>query len=218
MKISYFAQTNYWLLYLHRLFVYIASSSMYLFTGAYFIKSGMPLHFVLLFFGLEFGVRGALCPFGLIVSSRLGIIKSLVIAFSSLTMFFVIISFAKDNLIIAYCSLFFAAIAGAIYYPLSDVLEAIYVEENHNRAKQFSLSLLSKSIGKVIGALSVGYILAHYSFGYVVAVIVVALKCAILPFFKLKANASLAEITPPKEVFKTFASEDFRQFYRPFFG
>jgi len=164
IKESYFADKNYGLIYAHHFLRNIANAAMYIFTGAYFLKLGMPLHFVLLFYGLEFGVRGFLCPFGLSFLNKVGIIKAQITVAIFLILFFVGISFSDQNLWIGFCSLFLAAISGAIYYPFMDVFEAIYIKDNYNRTKQLSMSLISGSLGRVVGAAGVGFLLSSYGF------------------------------------------------------
>jgi len=218
IKESYFADKNYGLVYTHHFLHNIATAAMYIFTGAYFLELGMPLHFVLLFYGLEFGVRGFLCPFGLSFLNKVGIIKAQIIAALFLVLFFVGISFSDQNLFIGFFSLFLAAISGAIYYPLMDVFEAIYIKDNHNRAKQLSMSLISGSFGKVFGAAGVGFLLSNFGFDVVLAFITVCLTLAIMPFFWLKAHATHIPTIRPADVYEFLTQNEFKSLWKPFFG
>lgn len=218
LKKHYFSHQNYTLIYSHHLFHNISSAAIYVFTGSYFLTLGMPLHFVLLFYGLEFGVRGFLCPFGIALLNRVGLVKAQIISAIFFMLFFVGISFAKDNLFIGFFSLFLSAMGGAIYYPLIDVLEALYVEENHNRTKQMSLGRVLGSLGKVIGAASVGFLVVHYNFNYVLILVTTTMALSILPFLRLKDVSKQAIHKTPKQVFQFIASEDFRPWWKPVFG
>jgi len=218
IKESYFADKNYELIYAHHLLRNIASAAVYIFTGAYFLKLGMPLHFVLLFYGLEFGVRGFLCPFGLHFLNKVGVIKAQIIAAIFLILFFVGISFSDQNLWIGFFSLFLTAISGAIYYPFLNVFEAIYVKDNNNRAKQLSMSLIAGSLGKVIGAAGVGFLLSSFGFNIVLVFITVCLILSIIPFFWLQAHATHIPTIKPADVYDFIVQDEFKSLWKPFFG
>lgn len=218
IKDNYFTSANYAGLYAHSFFRNTASSAMYIFTGAYFLKLGMPLPWVLLFYGLEFGVRGMLCPFGMAVFKKLGIIKSQSLSALLLLLFFVGLSFADQNLMIGFSSLLFAAMSGAIYYPFQDVIEAIYVKDDHNRAKQISLNIVMGSLGRIVGAAGVGYLITHHGFDWVLLMVSVALAGSILPFLRMTPHADISFHFTPKETYQFLLDDRFREFWQPFFG
>ena len=178
----------------------------------------MPLHFVLLFYGLEFGVRGFLCPFGLSFLNKVGIIKAQIIAAIFLILFFVGISFSDQNLWIGFFSLFLTAISGAIYYPFLNVFEAIYVRDNNNRAKQLSMSVVSGSLGKIGGAAGVGFLLSGFGFDAVLVFITVCLILSIIPFLWLKAHATHIPTIKPADVYGFIVQDEFKSLWKPFFG
>ncbi len=215
---SYFADYNYTLIYIHHFFFRIASSALYFFTGAYFLDLGMALPFVLLFYGLEFGLRGALCPFGVAIINRLGLVKSMTLSSILMILFFVGLSFADQNLWLGFGSLIFAAMAGAIYYPFMDILEAIFIKEDHNRTKQLSVGLILRSMGAVIGAAGVGYLLTYYDFNAVVLFVAISKIFAVLSFIKLRTSMQYLEDTSPKEMFKFLVREDFKPLWPALFG
>lgn len=205
-------------MYLHILLNRIASAAMYIFTGAYFLKVGMPLHFVLLFYGLEFGIRGVLCPFGLKYMNRVGMLKAVLTASLLFILFFIGVSLSENNLFIGFSSLLFASLAGAIYYPMMDVFEALFVKDNKNRAKQISLSLVFKSLGTIIGSAGVGFILASFGFIWVVVVISVALMLSVIPFIWLEKKAQSIPKISPNDVYKFLFTPSFKEMWKPFFG
>ena len=135
LKDSYFTDKNYSLIYTHHFFRSMSSAAMYIFTGAYFLKLGMPLHFVLLFYGLEFGMRGILCPFGIAFLNKVGLVKAQLVSAIFLFLFFVGLSFSNQNLVIGFFSLFLAAISNAIHNTFNANLEALYIKEDNNRTK-----------------------------------------------------------------------------------
>ncbi len=215
---SYFADHNYTLIYIHHFFFRIASNALYIFTGAYFLDLGMALPFVLLFYGLEFGLRGALCPFGVAIINRLGLLKSMIMSSTLMIMFFIGLSFADQNLWLGFGSLIFAAMAGAIYYPFLDILEAIFIKEDHNRTKQLSVGIILRSMGGVVGSIGVGYLLTYYDFNAVVLFVAISKILAVLPFLKLRASMQYLEDTPPAQIFKFLVSKEFKPLWPALFG
>jgi len=192
---------------------------MYIFTGAYFYELGMPLHFILLFYGLEFGLRGALCPFGLSFFQKVGVIKAFFTASFFLILFFVGISFSEDSLIIGFSSLILAAISGAIYYPILDVLEAIYITDDKNRTKQISMGIIAGSFGRVIGAAVAGFLLTHSGFDSVVVLVSLALILSTLPFFILpEPTTNMRSVERSLDVYKFLLDDNFKKLHVPFFG
>lgn len=218
IKRNYFLSNSYALVYAHHFFRNISSSAMYIFTGAYFLKLGMPLHFVLLFYGLEFGVRGLLCPFGLTFFKKVGLIKAQVVSAFFLVLFFIGISFAEDNLSIGFFSLFLAAISGAIYYPFLDVLEALYIEDDHNRTKQLSMSIVLGAVGRVLGAAGVGFLITYHGFNSVVILVSITLLLSIVPFLLMDDKTKNMKSVKPLEVYQYLTDENFKPFWLPFFG
>ncbi len=218
IKKNYFQNRNYPLIYAHHFLHNIVTAAMYIFTGAYFLKLGMPLHFVLLFYGLEFGIRGLLCPFGLAFLNKIGLIKAQFVSALFLILFFIGISFSEQNLIIGFSSLLLAAIGGAIYYPFLDVLEALYIDENKNRTKQISLGLVFGSLGKVVGAVTVGLLLSKFGFNSVLIFASIASALSVLPFIWMQdKNKQNLEIKPV-DIYKFLIDDKFKPLWKPFFG
>lgn len=218
LRTQFFGEQLYSLLYMHHFFSNMGRAAMYVFTGAYFLNLGMPLHFVLLFYGLEFGVRGLLCPFGLAFMQRVGFKPALVISTVLRILFFAGIALAGDNLVLAFLSLFIHAISGAIYYPFLDIMEAIYVKDDKHRTKQLSMSLVSGSLGMIVGSTAVGILLTHYGFNWVLFFNTIMLALSLVPFFILKEETSLGKKLTPNDVFQFLVHQDFKPLWAPFFG
>lgn len=204
---------------MHHFFRNIASATMYIFTGAYFLKLGMPLHYVLLFYGLEFGLRGLMCPFGLVCMSKLGLLRSQFISVIFLILFFVGISFSDHSIWIGFFSLILASISGGIYYPFADIIEAFYIEEDHNRAKQISLGIILSSLGRIFGATVVGFLLANFGgFDAVLLFVIISLILSVLPLYGLNEKTESFSYKRSSEVFRILSDEDFKPMWKPFLG
>ena len=113
---------------------------------------------------------------------------------------------------------FLAAIAGAIYYPLTDILEAIYIEEDHNRTKQLSVVLIINSLAGVIAAAGGGFLLTHYSFDAVVFLVSLAFVLSIIPFLWLQKGAQYIPNLKPVDVYKFMVRDNFKPLWTTFFG
>jgi MFS family permease len=213
----YFAEKQYALVYWHRAFRRAADSAIYAFTGAYFLKIGMPLPLVLFFFGLEFGLRGVFCPWGLKLISQLGIVKALTISAFFKLMFFVMMSYSESNIWIGFSSFIFYALAGGIFFPVFDVLEALFVKDDTVRGRQMSFGQIADGIAGVVGVGLFSYLLTHYS--YAVASIPVALCTflSVLPFLGLQKHMEPFDNFQQKDLF-IFIKNEFTPYLLPLFG
>lgn len=190
---------------------------MYVFTGAYFLQLGMPLHFILLFYGLEFGLRGFICPLGTKILHRLGLIKGLSLSVISRILFFIGLSLAEDNLYLGFGSLVFASLAGGIYNPFVAIVEAIYIKEDHNRGKQISLGIIMQSLGAIIGSAGVGFIMVHIGFFAVVILVAICQISSLFCLAPLKKQEMPKSISQ-KDVYKFLFSKDLKVLRRICFG
>lgn len=135
----------------------------------------MPLPFILLFFGLEFGLRGALAPLARVAVSKVGIKKAIIISYGFLVIFFIFISLTKISLILGFLSFIFQAISRAIYYPCLDTLHSIFVKDG-SRGKQYTLELV---ITALAGLLAVGIGFSVLANATVLAIIALAVYLGI---------------------------------------
>lgn len=219
LKDVYFSDRRYVLLYIHYFFFQTAVAAAYVFTGAYFLQLGMPLPIVLLFYGLEFGLRGLLCPFGLAFLNRVGIVKALFTAAALVVVFMCGVSLANHSLYIGFFSLIIYAIGNATFYPFYDVLEALYVDHDHHRGRQITLSQVSKSLGRALGTGTAGFLLYHYGFPALVGLVSVTLFFAMLPFLKLhQVTRYLSNVSPRQVYHFVLRSSEFAPFRKGFLG
>lgn len=213
---SYFSELNYLLVYLHKGLHKVANAAVYTFTGAYFLKQGMPLHYVLLFFGLEFGLRGFMCPYGIALINRIGIVPSLSISVLFYILFFIIIACSQGLLWLCFLSFIFHALGSGIYYPLYDITEAIFVKD-HNRGRQYAFGMINEAIMSMVGVALFGYLLTNYSYSFAVLPLIGFWFLSILPYFILQKEIKRIPSFKPHDVYPFLASE-FRPYLTPLFG
>jgi len=175
MLAAYFPNKNYFFLYIHVFGEKIGNRLLEIFTGVIFYKLGMPIQFILLFFGLEFGLRGVLAPLARVAVSKVGIKKAIVISYGFLVVFFIFIGLAKVSLELGFLSFIFQAISRAIYYPCLDTLHSIFIKDG-SRGKQYTLELV---ITAIAGLLAVGIGFTVLTNAIVPAIIAIALYLVI---------------------------------------
>lgn len=213
----YFSENNYWLLYLHKAFRRFSDLAIYSLTGAYFLEIGMSLPWVLMFFGLEFGLRGFLCPYGVALINRFGVVRSLMLSAIFKLLFFVMMSYGQDNIWIGFLSLILLACSSSIYFPLYDVLEAILVKDNHARGRQYSFGLIVDAIAGMLGVLVFAYLLVHYSYFVASIPVIISLFLSVLPFFVLKNEIDTIQDFKPHSIY-SFIKDEFKPYIVPLFG
>ena len=77
---KYFYKKEYIYLYLSKFCYSLANSFIDIFGVVMLYKNGMPLHQILLLYGIRFGIMGILSPLFITISSRFGIAMCSLIA------------------------------------------------------------------------------------------------------------------------------------------
>lgn len=212
---SYFPNKNYTALYLHVFADKITDRLVEVFSGAFLYSQGLPLPLVLLFYSLEFGLRGALAPIAPVLASKIGIRKSIAVAYTSLAVFFVIISLANNWLSIAFISFIFHSLARAIYYPCMDTLHSVFVQDG-TRGKQYSLEVVLTPLAVLI-AVGIGSAALTSHFIFVAIALAIILVLALLPLFMMdRFEAPFAKSIV--QGYTYFASNKFKENYVPLTG
>lgn len=175
---AYFANKNYVALYAHSFFDHVAGRLAEIFTGVYLYSAGMPLHFVLLYWGMEFGLRGALAPLGPLLLSRIGLTKTILVSYVLFLAYFVIVGSAPFSLGIAFSSFIFHSFAKAMYCPCVDALHSVLVHDA-NRGRQNSLELVLTSVASLLAVGLGTLVLSYYSFFVMVAAVALLLTFAL---------------------------------------
>jgi MFS family permease len=208
MLASYFPDKNYNLLYLHVFGDRIGNRLLELFTGVFFYYLGMPLPFILLFFGLEFGLRGALCPLAPVLASRIGVRKTMALSYLFLLVFFFVVYLSHVSLILGFFSFIFQAISRGMYYPCVDTLHSVLVR-NGTRGKQYTLEIVWTIVAGAI-AVGIGSEVLLSAFVPAAIAIAVVLALAVIPVFFMDALDFSSEITFVS-AYKYLASLEWRE-------
>ena len=174
---SYFADRNYRIFYLHSFGDSIATRLTQIFTGVYLYSAGMPLHFIFLFWGFEFGLRGLLAPLGPALFSKIGLTKTIYLSYALLIVYFLLVGSAGFSLPIAFSAFIFHAFAKAIYYPCIDGLHALLIHEN-SRGRQSSVEIALMSLAGLIAVGLGTVVLTLYSFWVLACIVAVILLFA----------------------------------------
>ena len=209
---SYFADRNYRVFYLHSFGDSIATRLTQIFTGAFLYSSGMPLHFIFLFLGLEFGLRGVLAPLGPALFSKIGLVKTVYLSYVLLIVYFILVGSAGVSLSVAFSAFIFHAFGRAIYYPCIDSLHALLVHEE-SRGRQNSIEIALMSLAGLVAVGLGTVVLTFYSF-WMLAVIV-----AVILLITGGIVSWLDGVTPVpvrvKDSYTYLASQSFRPYLLP---
>ena len=142
---EYFHHQNYIAIYLQNFFDVLWKSVISTFSAVFLFRMGVPIHFILLFFAIQFGVMGILSPLCPVLLGKIGIVWTICIANAfRLVATVLLLSFHDFSAWIFIVSLFFS-LDGAIYHPLSNSVVATYVENAH-KGKVNSLNTLLGAI------------------------------------------------------------------------
>lgn len=215
MLSSYFPNKNYTILYLHTFGDKIGNRLIEIFSGVFLYSLGMPLPFVLLFFGFEFGLRGLLAPLAPVCVSRFGIKRSIVLSYLFLMLFFITLGLGQTSLWVGFLSFVFMSFSRAIYYPCIDSLHSLFVKDG-TRAKQYTFERVW-SAGAGLVAVGIGLTVLAHTFAFSIIALTVVFVLAVVPLLYLD---SIANVPSAKfmESFKYLTSPSFRENLLPLSG
>ena len=213
---EYFTDTNYVVIYTYSFFSKFANSLVKFFTGAYFLSLGMPLSVVLLFFALEYGIKGLFAPFGPKFASSLGVIKAMVISNVSLIFFFILMNFSKDYLYIGFFAFIFHAFYSGISVTVQEGLQSKVIK-NKNRGRQLSLSFVIQSLAALLAVYFGTIALQNFSYLLIVIVGGISISLSTASFLFLK-NIQFNSRLGYAQIFRQLRSKAYKKNYFPMFG
>ncbi len=213
---NYFKNKNYIALYLNSIGNNIAGALFSFFSGTYLYSMGMPLHFVILFFGLEFGLRGVLSPLGPIFSRKFGIPTTMLISYISLSVFFFIISLASTSLFISFFSFIFISFAWGIECPIMNFIYSMVVDNKH-RGKQFSLNIVIGAISRMFGIFIGAMLIDKVNFVWIAVFATIISLLTSIPFFIFLDDIHIPKISFI-DPYKFLFSKEFRENLIPMTG
>lgn len=147
---QYFNKPEYKYMYLSNISYSFANALISTFGTVLLYKNGIPIWFVLLIYGLRFGITGFCSPLFVSISSRLGIAKCILIS----NVFNIISAYMMldrnniyKNIIIFILAMGFMGLSN----PSTDALSSKYVESKH-RGKFNSFLNITKILGTAIAS------------------------------------------------------------------
>jgi hypothetical protein len=212
---NYFLNKNYTALYLHNFFHQISSRLIEIFSGVFLYSLGLPLPLVLLFFGLEFGLRGAVAPLALTLVSKHGVWKAIAISYIFLLAFFIMIGLGHVSLYLGFFSFIFQSLARGIYYPCIDTLRSILVKDG-TRGRQITLELVWTALAGVL-AVGIGASVLANNFILTAVALAGTLILSTLPLLFVEKEG-LSSQTQFADGYRYLASAAFRENLLPFAG
>ena len=147
---QYFNKPEYKYMYLSNISYSFANALISTFGTVLLYKNGIPIWFVLLIYGLRFGITGFCSPLFVSISSRLGIAKCILISnvFSIISAYMMLDrNNIYKNIIIFILAMGFMGLSN----PSTDALSSKYVESKH-RGKFNSFLNITKILGTAIAS------------------------------------------------------------------
>jgi hypothetical protein len=142
---KYLSNRNYLALYIHSVAMRFSSALVLSFVGANFFTQGLALNYILLYFGLEFILRGILSPLSSTSVSKIGLKKTILLANFLLMFYFLSLGFYSLNPKLFFFSFILHSISKALYHPAKHFLEASLVE-NRTRGHFLTMEIILNSI------------------------------------------------------------------------
>lgn len=152
---EYFYKKEYKYMYLAKFCYSFANSLSETFGTVMLYKSGVPLYWILLIYGLRFGITGLCTPMFVSISHKLGIAKCVLISnvFSIICSYMLLHSYnIYENIILFIIIVGFMGLSN----PVGDALSSKYVETEHRGRFNSFLNIL-KILGQALASCVVAW-------------------------------------------------------------
>ncbi len=152
---EYFYKKEYKYMYLSIFFYNFANALSETFGTVMLYKAGLPIHLILLIYGIRFFIMGLITPLFVIISNKIGIAKCILISnlFNIIYAYFLLVN---QNLSANLVIFVIAMGLNGLSNPSSDALSSKYVETEH-RGRFNSLYSISKILGVVLASCLVAW-------------------------------------------------------------
>ena len=152
---KYFFKKEYKYLYLSIFLYNFANALSETFGTVMLYKAGLPIHIILLIYGIRFLIMGLITPLFITISHKIGIAKCILISniFNIIYTYFILV----NNNLSANIIIFIIALGlNGLSNPSSDALSSKYVETEH-RGRFNSFYNISKVLGTVLASCLVAW-------------------------------------------------------------
>jgi len=152
---EYFYKKEYKYMYLSIFFYNFANALSETFGTVMLYKAGLPIHLILLIYGIRFLIMGLITPLFVTISNKIGVAKCILISnlFNIIYAYFLLVN---QNLSANLVIFVIAMGLNGLSNPSSDALSSKYVETEH-RGRFNSLYSISKILGVVLASCLVAW-------------------------------------------------------------
>lgn len=152
---EYFYKKEYKYMYLSIFFYNFANALSETFGTVMLYKAGLPIHLILLIYGIRFLIMGLITPLFVTISNKIGVAKCILISnlFNIIYAYFLLVN---QNLSANLAIFVIAMGLNGLSNPSSDALSSKYVETEH-RGRFNSLYSISKILGVVLASCLVAW-------------------------------------------------------------
>jgi len=209
---------NYLNIVLNSSFDKFASIFFDLFIGSYILFSGGDIFHVLIFYGVEFGLRGFVHLFAADILRRFEMFYSIAIAYFFLFCFFVIIGLFEVGVLTIIAAAFFHSLGRGIHYPIETFWKSSIVKNSH-RGRIYALETIFSNMLVLGGTVLTGYLIEE-NVVFQLGLSLLSLIISLYFLYQISRVISQADIDfPPKKFYKkSILSAEFRQFALLIFG
>lgn len=152
---EYFYKKEYKYMYISIFLYNFANALSETFGAVMLYKAGLPIHIILLIYGIRFLIMGFITPLYITISSKIGVAKCILIS----NIFNIIYTYLVLNTQNLYANIVIFVISmglNGLSNPSSDALSSKYVESEH-RGRFNSLYSISKILGTVMASCLVAW-------------------------------------------------------------
>lgn len=152
---EYFYKEEYKYMYLSIFLYSFANALSETFGTVMLYKAGLPIHLILLIYGIRFLIMGLITPLFITISNKVGMAKCILISnlFNIIYAYFILVN---QNLLANLVVFVIAMGLNGLSNPSSDALSSKYVETEH-RGRFNSLYNISKIVGTVLASCFVAW-------------------------------------------------------------
>lgn len=199
-------------IYLYNFLHYSGSSISEVFSAALLYNIGFDISQIFMFFGLKWGIMGALTPLMPVITSRIGYIKAEAISVAALlsaNLILVINPFESASLPILFILLTLYGIGGALTTPIQTTMKVMFIPEAIRGAVNGRLFAV-RALSVMATSFAVGFFLDNNVM--MISFVATTMSLSLIPVSILFRKTK----RPAKHAYKTTIAAIFSRKFRPF--
>jgi len=175
------------LIFFYQAILSFVNGMLGLFLPIFFFKNfHNSLFLVIAFYGISYLLYALLVPLGAMVVTRIGLKKSIIIGRSLSILFYIVLLFFRQNILLAVIFLEIILLLFRLFYWVPYHVDFAEFTDKKLRGREISLLRIVNYIISVFAPLSAGLVLAKYNFNFLFVVALLLFAASILPLSMLR--------------------------------